>query len=70
MASLAAVAFALDLLLAPSADLGPGTEPSPTVSRCRGEECRGEALCLLSESPLPPREELRGETLPDCRRPC
>lgn len=36
------------------------------TSRWRGEDCFGELDFLESESPLPPRDELRGETLPVC----
>lgn len=39
--------------------------PSPVgISRCNGDKCTGEADFLLVVSPLPPREEFRGETLP------
>lgn len=34
------------------------------ISCCSEEERAGEADFLLCASPLPPREELRGETLP------
>lgn len=37
------------------------------ISRCRGEDWFGELDFLECESPLPPREELRGETLPVCK---
>jgi hypothetical protein len=36
------------------------------ISRCSGDEWIGELLFLLAESPLPPRVEFRGETLPVC----
>lgn len=36
------------------------------TSRCSGEEWRGEFDCLEYVSPFPPREEVRGETLPVC----
>jgi hypothetical protein len=35
-------------------------------SRSSGDEWIGELLFLLCESPLPPRVELRGDTLPVC----
>lgn len=31
-----------------------------------GDECTGELDLRLPPSPLPPRDELRGETLPTC----
>lgn len=49
-----------DDLVAGSSD-GASTDDT---SRCSGEEWIGELLFLLCVSPLPPLEELRGETRP------
>lgn len=49
-------------------DLEPGSRDGVSLgsSRCNGDEWLGELLFLLCESPFPPRDELRGETLPVC----
>jgi len=52
------VAVVEDLLPDSSAGVSLGS------SRWRGDEWLGELLFLLCESPLPPRDEFRGDTLP------
>lgn len=57
-----------DLLIAVFVSASEGCSLNSTVatSRCKGDECTGELDFLLAASPLPPREEFRGETLPVC----
>lgn len=55
-----------DLFIVVLVSVSEGGSMSSTVptSRCNGDECTGELDFLLAASPLPPREEFRGETLP------
>ncbi len=49
-------------------EVGWASDVSCVTSRCRGDEWIGELESLLCVSPLPPREELRGETRPVYQR--
>lgn len=51
-------------LMPPSPFAACGFGVSADISLCNGEECTGDADFLLCESPVLPRDEFRGETLP------